>query len=136
MSLKGYCPSKGALVYEFMEGGNLQQFIESPEMRARYGFRRRVSWLLQIASGMAFLHNGSETPIRHWDVKPANVVLDADHLVAKLTDMGMAKYISLERRTTTRNGPRGTLPYLDPEYTQGHRYTTASNVFSFGMVAL
>ena len=79
VSLKGYCPSKGALVYEFMEGGNLQQFIESPEMRARYGFRRRVSWLLQIASGMAFLHNGSETPIRHWDVKPANVVLDADH---------------------------------------------------------
>ena len=56
--------------------------------------------------------------------------------MAKLADMGLAKYFTIERRTSTSHGPRGTLSYMDPQYIDTHSYTPASDVYSFGMVLL
>ena len=47
--LKGFCPRLGALVYEYMEGGTLEAFISSEQLRRQYGVRRRVEWAVNVA---------------------------------------------------------------------------------------
>ena len=114
VTLKGYCPPLKALVYELMDGGSLLDFIKNEKLRKRYGFRRRVAWLYHVASALAFLHHGFDFPIRHWDIKPSNILLDQNHRIAKIADMGLAKYFSMDSKTST--GPHGTAAYLDPIY--------------------
>ena len=123
-------------MYAYMEGGNLDEFLRSAALRRRYGLRRRVMWMYHVASGLAFLHTNFQQPIRHWDIKPSNVLLDTDRRVAKVADMGLAKFYSDEQRSSTRHGPRGSMSYLDPKYLQSHRYTPASDVYSYGLVLL
>ena len=110
--------------------------IYSPDLRVRYNLRQRVQWLFHAACGLTFLHNGFAQPIRHWDVKPSNILLDASRKVAKLSDMGLAKFVSDVQTSTSFAGPRGTFSYLDPNYLMSHKYTPASDVFSFGLVLL
>lgn len=63
-------------------------------------------------------------------------MLDEHCRVAKLADMGLAKFFSVDKKSTTMPGPRGTAAYLDPMYLDTYRYTPASDVYSFGLVLL
>lgn len=67
------------------ERGQLQHF----------DLQARVDVLVQVAEAIAYLHKND---IRHWDIKPANILLDNDllqflavQLVAKLGDLGLSK---------------------------------------------
>lgn len=74
-----------------------------------------MEWLYHVASALAFLHTAFAQPIRHWDVKPQNVLLDGDRRVAKLADMGIAKFFSIDSKTSS-SGPNGSAVYMDPLY--------------------
>ena len=135
VKLLGYCPQLQALVFEYMGGGNLGDWLASPNSRAKTGLRRRVLWLLQIASALAFLHTEFALPIRHWDIKPSNVLLSIGRKVAKVADMGLAKFYTGDA-TSTGLDARGTWAYLDPTYLMTGKYTPASDVYSFGLLLL
>ena len=110
----------------FVDGCSLAELLET-------GGPLSVPELLRLAaeigSALDALH---EQGLIHRDVKPANVMLDADGTAA-LTDFGLAKgeaYTIL-----TRPGQvMGTLDYLAPEVIKGEPATPASDIYAFGCV--
>lgn len=53
----------------------------------------------------------------------------------KLSDFGLAKLIGIEESKVFTD-VRGTIGYMDPEYMTNAKLTTASDIYSFGIVAL
>src|SRR5207248_3569478 len=51
---------------------------------------------------------------------------------AKIGDLGISK--SATESTDDNNENYGIIPYMSPEIFQGQKYTTASDVYSFGMI--
>ena len=53
----------------------------------------------------------------------------------KLSDFGLAKMLEMEE-TKVFTDVRGTIGYMDPEYITHSKLTCASDIYSFGVVAL
>ncbi|GFP98613.1 probable LRR receptor-like serine/threonine-protein kinase at4g36180 [Phtheirospermum japonicum] len=88
---------------------------------------------LGIARGLAFLHSVS---IVHGDVKPQNVLFDAD-FEAHLSDFGLDKVtIANPAEASTSTVPIGTLGYVAPEVTLIGQPSKESDVYSFGILVL
>ena len=89
-----------------------------------------------IALGLRYLHEQSP-PIVHRDLSANNVLLTSS-LKAKISDLGVAKVISLSPSEMTRmtKGP-GTPLYMPPEATvDSPQYTTTIDIFSFGVLMI
>ena len=57
-------------------------------MKLNWQTRRKIC--LEIARGLAYLHEESRIKIVHRDIKATNILLDKD-LNAKISDFGLAK---------------------------------------------
>ncbi|KAG0483908.1 hypothetical protein HPP92_011992 [Vanilla planifolia] len=91
--LYGFCSggNKRLLVYEYMPKGSLDAHLflnESTEL----DWELRFQIILGTARGLAYLHEECRECIVHCDVKPDNVLLDAE-FNPKVSDFGMAKLI-------------------------------------------
>ncbi|KAG9452257.1 hypothetical protein H6P81_005161 [Aristolochia fimbriata] len=135
--LMGFCcegPNR-VLVFEFMPNGSLRDLIHNKESKAaRLGFKRRTSLLqiaIEIARGLEHLHLSCDPPILHLDLKPANVLLDAE-LRPKICDFGCARRWDFSDTITVR----GTFGYAAPEYVAQGRASASSDVYSYGIVLL
>ncbi|PNX75195.1 receptor-like protein kinase, partial [Trifolium pratense] len=90
--LVGYCVEgkKSALVYEFMPNGSLDKYIFPKEGVVPLSYEKIYEISLGIARGIAYLHQGCDMQILHFDIKPHNILLDED-FVPKVSDFGLAK---------------------------------------------
>ncbi|XP_073316917.1 putative receptor-like protein kinase At1g80870 [Primulina huaijiensis] len=90
--LLGFCVEreKRLVVYEYMPSKSLQEslFVESDNLCLNW--TRRFSIILDVAKALAFLHLECEPAVIHGDVKPSNVLLDAEFR-AKLSDFGLSR---------------------------------------------
>ncbi|CAN6163447.1 unnamed protein product [Urochloa humidicola] len=132
----GYCKQgkHRMLVFEYMPGGSLRNFLFDPERRPPWHWRAEAA--LAIARGLEYLHDGCATPIIHCDIKPDNILLD-DHGVPKITDFGISKLLGNQQVHTTVTHVRGTRGYIAPEWLRGDaRVDTKADVYSFGVVLL
>jgi eukaryotic-like serine/threonine-protein kinase len=115
------------IVFEYVEGDDLKQLID------RVGplpIAQVVELGLEIASALAFAH---ERGIVHRDVKPQNVLLDAEGR-AKVTDFGIARSLDVEHGVTQTGTVLGTSNYIAPEQASGQPIDERSDVYSFGVV--
>ncbi|OQU79365.1 hypothetical protein SORBI_3008G134300 [Sorghum bicolor] len=138
VSLIGYCKDKKhmALVYEYMQGGNLEDCLRGEASAATpLTWHQRLKIALNSAQGLEYLHKSCQPPLIHRDVKTKNILLSAD-LEAKIADFGLMKAFSDEFRTHVTTQPAGTLGYLDPEYYNTSQLSEKSDVYSFGVVLL
>lgn len=120
------------LVYEYCSQGNLAQHLLRKDTVLNWA--RRVRILRDCATGLRFLHHYTDGCIVHRDIKLTNILL-TEKLEPKLSDFGLAKMLGMEESKVFTD-VRGTIGYMDPEYMSNAKLTCASDIYSFGIVAL
>ncbi|GBG76230.1 hypothetical protein CBR_g21978 [Chara braunii] len=136
--LIGYCNEEScqALVYEYINNGNLRDHLHGKRSEVPLPWIRRLSIALDIAHAIDYLHVHVSPSVIHRDIKAANILLD-DRFHAKLSDFGLSKLLAEDDEFThITTDVRGTAGYLDPEYYQTRRLTDKSDIHSFGVVIL
>jgi eukaryotic-like serine/threonine-protein kinase len=98
-------------------------------------WRRTADLMARIARALSFAH---ERGVLHRDVKPGNILFDADDH-CHLADFGLAKHLVIEPEDlslTLGTEVLGTPHYLAPELASGESRTatTASDIYSLGAV--
>ncbi|XP_052480292.1 PR5-like receptor kinase [Gossypium raimondii] len=119
VTLLGFCfeRSKRALIYEFMPKGSLDKFIYG---QGSDNQSRQLEWVtlydiaLGIARGLEYLHQGCNTRILHFDIKPHNILLD-ENFCPKISDFGLSKLCERKESVVSMTGARGTAGYIAPE---------------------
>ncbi|KAL4372525.1 putative receptor-like protein kinase [Arachis hypogaea] len=137
--LIGFCVegSKRALVYEFMPNGSLDKFIFSKVDSVSLTYQELFEISLGVARGIAYLHEGCDMQILHFDIKPHNILLD-ENFIPKVSDFGLAKLYPLDNSIVTLTAARGTIGYMAPElfYQNIGALSYKADVYSFGMLLM
>jgi serine/threonine protein kinase len=121
------------LVMEFVGGTTLREAIATSVISG--------DLIVAVASGIGeALHVVHEAGIVHRDVKPANILIERDAptttgVRAKLADFGIAHSLG-STRLTAKQTVIGTAGYLSPEQAAGATVTSASDIYSLGLVLL
>ncbi|KAK3316150.1 kinase-like domain-containing protein [Apodospora peruviana] len=111
------------LVVDLMSGGDLRFHI------SRKAFTEDAVrfWIAELGCALRYIHGQG---IIHRDVKPDNVLLDADGHV-HLTDFNVASDIIPGKVLTSKSG---TLAYLAPEVYAGQGYDVRADWWSLGVL--
>ncbi len=116
------------IAFEFVEGQNLRMVMEE---RGRLPVKDAVSYLLQIATGLA---HAASRGVVHRDIKPSNIIITPNGR-AKLVDMGLARSLAPhDNRQLTQSGVTlGTFDYISPEQALEPRDADVrSDIYSLG----
>jgi predicted ATPase len=133
-------------IYEIGEAGNTRyiatEYIEGQTLRALAGSPLTLDALAHLGQQMArALCVAHAAGIIHRDIKPENIMVRTDSLV-KVLDFGLAR---LAPTNVTRSGYEtdsgttpgiilGTVAYMSPEQVRGETVTSATDLFSLGLV--
>ncbi|GMP65354.1 hypothetical protein CsSME_00026181 [Camellia sinensis var. sinensis] len=133
--LIGFCAQKShkLLVYEYMPNGSLDKWIFQRNQELILGWQSRRKIIMDIAKGLAYLHEECRQKIFHLDIKPQNILLD-ENFNAKISDFGLSKLIDKDQSQVVTT-MRGTPGYLAPEWLSSI-ITEKVDVYSFGVVVL
>jgi len=119
---------------ELLKGETLaNRLLRESRMRAEDALP--IAW--QIAAGLGAAH---EAGVLHRDFKPGNVILvpTPKGIRAVITDFGLAlrstDEASLGGPVTESGRTLGTPAYMSPEQVEGKELTSASDVYSLGLV--
>jgi serine/threonine protein kinase len=142
------------LVYDFITGGNLRQYLHSPHSP---GFSALPTWMsriqvaLEVSKGLEYVHHHTLMPTIHKYMKSSNILLDDDlHVriayfgVAKIrgelkSEQGEIREVKGGKKVLRRSHSikiTGTHGYMAPEYVAGGLISTKLDVFAFGVVLL
>ncbi|MED6143571.1 hypothetical protein PIB30_007517 [Stylosanthes scabra] len=134
IKLMGYCihGESRFLVYELMENGSLETQLHGPNRASSLTWYLRLRIAVDVARALEYLHEHSNPPVVHRDIKSSNVLLDSN-FNAKLSDFGLAISSGMQHKNMKMSG---TLGYVAPEYISHGKLTDKSDVYAFGVVLL
>ena len=115
---------------EYVEGIPLETYAAEHSL----GMRERLALFRKVCAAVSYAH---QNLVIHRDLKPANIRVTAEG-EPKLLDFGIARLLDPETAETdnqTVMTTRAMTPnYASPEQQRGERMTTASDVYSLGVV--
>ncbi|XP_072041476.1 mitogen-activated protein kinase kinase kinase 20-like [Amphiura filiformis] len=92
-------------------------------------------WIMECASAIKYLHDGlpdadgTRKPVVHRDIKADNCLLFGD--LMKLCDFGIAEETD---HTTGTSARKGTVAWMAPELLMSSKFSTASDIYAFGVL--
>jgi non-specific serine/threonine protein kinase/serine/threonine-protein kinase len=117
-------------VMEFVDGKPIDDWCQDQ----RLSIADSIALVARVCDALSYAH---QHLVIHRDVKPANILVTDDGQ-PKLLDFGIATLLTAEGETATgmtRTAHRSFTPdYASPEQVRGEPVTTASDVYSLGMV--
>jgi len=113
---------------KFVEGGQLDEVVR----RAPMSVRQAAELIAKVARTVHYAH---EHGILHRDIKPGNILLDANG-EPHLTDFGLARLVETESSVTQTLDVLGTPSYMAPEQAVGNNaaVSSATDVYGLGAV--
>lgn len=118
-------------VMELIDGRPINEYCDAHRLPTS----ERVKLFLQVCSAVQYAH---QRLIIHRDLKPGNILVNAEG-VPKLLDFGIAKILDPSATSNTSDPTisifRPLTPgYASPEQVKGETITTASDVYSLGVL--
>ncbi|KAK1407671.1 hypothetical protein QVD17_39293 [Tagetes erecta] len=130
----GYCAEgkHRLIVYEYMENGSLEENLRVGKLDWDAIFDVAIG----TAKGLAYLHDECLEWVLHCDVKPHNILLDANYN-PKVADFGLSKVLDRgDIKKSKFSTIRGTRGYMAPEWVFKLPITSKVDVYSYGVVML
>lgn len=130
--LDGGTTESGApyLVMDYVEGQPIDEYCDAHNLTTT----ERLQLFRTVCSAVHYAH---QNLVVHRDLKPGNILITPEG-VPKLLDFGIAKLLKPEYSTTiavTKTDARPMTPdYASPEQFLGQPVTTASDVYSLGVM--
>ncbi|XP_028836159.1 protein kinase Npk [Denticeps clupeoides] len=121
-------PPNYGIVTEYAGGGSLYDFLSSSASE-EMDMDQVMTWAVDIAKGIHYLHSEAPVKVIHRDLKSRNVVMTAER-VLKICDFGASKFSS----HTTHMSLVGTFPWMAPEVIQSLPVSETCDTYSYGVV--
>jgi len=119
------------LICEYMAGGTLAKWLHGDQGRSQ-PLIARLQKALELAQGMEACQK-CKPSIVHRDLKPSNIFLDEGRN-ARIGDFGLARRMNPEG-ISSLTGETGTYIYMSPEMIKHEVYDSATDVWSWGVIA-
>ena len=114
------------IVMEYVDGNTLRELQKSGSLTAEDA----IEYATHIAEALSNAHNAG---IIHRDIKPGNIMVNADGRI-KVMDFGLAKLKGSSEEVTKTGSTVGTMAYISPEQLQGQEVDHRADIFAFGVV--
>jgi serine/threonine-protein kinase len=114
---------------EYVDGLPITQFCDNKNL----SINERLELFVKVCDAVMYAH---QNLVIHRDIKPGNILVQEDGTV-KLLDFGIAKVFEEDEKQkfVTRTGIRVMTPeFASPEQVRGETVSTATDVYSLGMV--
>src|SRR5688572_4506144 len=119
------------IAMEYVEGETITAFCD----QRRLAIEDRIELFRKVCEAIAYAHHNL---VVHRDIKPSNILVGADG-EPKLLDFGIAKLLAPDVfdntvDLTAAGANLMTPDYASPEQIRGERVTTASDIYSLGVL--
>src|SRR6266498_1289029 len=115
------------IIMKYYELGSLKDYMTKNFYDIKWN--EKLNILKYIAKGLDHIHNQK---IIHRDFHSGNILYENDSDVV-ISDLGISKS-SIKSTDDDDSEIYGVISYIAPEILQGKEYTTASDIYSFGMI--
>ena len=114
-------------VMEYVEGETILEFAR----RENLSIDARLDLFREVCAAVSFAHRNL---VIHRDLKPSNILVTSDGK-PKLLDFGIAKLLKTELTDQTVTKHFAFTPeYASPEQVRGENLTTATDIYSLGVI--
>jgi serine/threonine protein kinase len=115
------------IVMELIDGESIDRYCEHHKLSVR----QRLELFIDVCAAVHFAHQHLTV---HRDLKPGNILVTHDGVV-KLVDFGIAKVLEAGSSVDAQTSLHAMTPeYSSPEQIRGEPITTATDIYSLGVI--